>query len=357
MGNPVLIYVAHRLVDVPAYWNVTRSWDSTTNTTTRTPDANGVYTIQMIPEGGEKTKYYTTNIAHVNAIDGNSDYVVGMQVDENNNILTVYDPECLFGYTAFCRGYYVTESTSVICQLLSPDGSGNVKNGVIAVNAAIYNVSAYDTHNEPTTIRYGDQVYCMKNPTGEIASIYITRRYLGEEYMFWNLERKYDSTNKVNTREPKNEGSYVFNLVQDGRLVTGKTQDKAIANSIDSYSAPGLCLTYDPFANTTEYETDTEGNRLVTEMIITGVYDGNYAFGGTKQSGRTVVAINGNEITVRTNSGDETTFTLNEDVKITNVSDRYENYQGELTNLSLGDYIYIYRDIYCNVKAIYIRYH
>ena len=338
MGNPVLIYVAHRLVDSPAYWNVTRKWDSTNKQTSRVPnEETGLYEIELLPAGGEKTMYYTDKIEIASKIDQTSDYVVGLRVGEGNMIECVYDMEAIFGYTYLCRGYYVTEASSTVCTFLSAAGSGYSRTGVMAANCVPYNVSAAGTYGEVTTLQFGDLVYACKTPTGEVASAYVTRRYLGEQHLYWNLDRQWNSDTKE-TKRPLVDGYYVFDLVQDGKIIQAKTASKEIASTIDSYSAPGLYIKIE--------------NGIITEMPL----DGNYATGGTKWASRTVVAITEDgEVTLRSSSGSETTFTMTEDIKVTNVSGTFEDHKGELTELRVGDYVNVYRDIYCNILSIYIR--
>ena len=338
MGNPVLVYVAHRLVDSPAYWNVTRKWDSTLKQTSRVPNEQGIYEIELLPAGGVKTMYYTDDINLASAIDQTADYVVGLRVGEGNVIECVYDMESVFGYTYLCRGYYITDYNGTIATYLSAAGSGYTRNGVLASTCRIYNVSAHGTYGEETDFQFGDLVYSCKTPIGEVASAYITRRYLGEQHLYWNLERKWDSTNKVTTRTPDADGYYVFNLVQDGKFVTAKTKDIEVASTIDSYSAPGLYIKLDK-------------NGVICDKVL----DGNYATGGTKWASRTVVAINGEEVTLRSSSGSETTFVMTDDIKVTNVSATFKKYKGELSTLQVGDYVNVYRDIYCNIRSIYIR--
>ena len=339
MGNPVQIYVAHRLVDSIAYWNVTRSYDSANKQTSRTPnEETGLYEIELLPAGGVKTTYYTDDINLATAIDKPTERCVGLKVGEGNMIEYVYDMECIFGYTYFCNGYYVVDVTGSVCSVMSAAGSGYTKNGVMASSCVVYNVSEAidEVYGEVTELKFGDLVYSCKTPTGEIASAYVTRRFLGSEHLYWNLNRMWDSTNKVSTRQPDDEGFYVFELVQDGKIITAKTPDFEMACTIDIYSAPGLCI-------------------IIEDGIIKHVYDGNLATGGTKLASRTITAIDGNEITFVSSSGAEGTCILLDDCVVTNVSDTYLDHKGEVTELKVGDYVNIYRDIWCKGVAVYVR--
>jgi len=329
-GTPVLIYVAHRLVDSPAYFNVTRSYDSTALTTSREP-VNGYYEIEMVEAGKTGTKVYRTkDIELATAIDKTSDLCVGLKLAEDGKTIQyVYDMECVFGYTYFCRGYFIQDVTGSVATYLSPSYSGASKNGVLAAGAKVWNVSGHGTMGEETTLQYGDTVYACKTPIGEVANAYVTRRVLGINTAYWNITRKWDATNKTTTRVPDEEGYYVFEMAHNGKVVEVKTKDIKLANKIDSQ-------------NTHRYFS-----LLVNSKgIITEVNSAYFCLGGSRYASHYVIAVDGNKITTLNSSKTKQyEIILDDKCQIFNVSTAYKNNLGERTKLQVGDYITLYRDV------------
>lgn len=340
MGNPVQIYVTARRVDVPAFWNITRSYSSTTMQTTRTPNDKGIYEIEMLKAGDtKKTVYYTDDIEIATAVDKTADLVVGMKVGEGNKIEYVYDIESLFGNTYFVRGYYILDATGTVCTYLTPSGSGATKNGVLAADAKVYNISTIGKYGAETTLQPGDYVYAGKTPTGEVAYAFVVRRVLknGENMFYWRIDdRKYDSKNKVTTREKK-DGYYTYLFAHEGQQVTLKTDNIEFATALDSQSsAPAFAL-------------EVKGD------IITKVHEGTYAYGGTRFNGWTIDAINGKKIEVTSSTGSKGTWDIS-DAKIFNVSNSFSSHKGEkISSLKVGDVLANYRDINGTPKVIIVK--
>lgn len=342
MGNPVHIYVTRRQAECDAYWVVTRSYSSTTLQTTRTPNENGYYEIELLKAGDTKnTVYYTKDIELATAIDKPSDRCCGLKVGEGNIIERVYDLEAVFGHTYFCRGYFIMDATGSVATFLSPGGSGYTKNGVVAAGGKVWNVSTIGEYGAETTLQYGDCVYAGKTPIGEVAYAYVTSRALenGESKFYWRIDdRMYDSTNKVTTREPDADGYYTYLFAHEGEQVTLRTNNKDFATALDyQSSAPAFAL-------------EVKGD------IITAVHDGTYAYGGSRYNGWTVLAVNGNELSVVSSSGSEGTWIYDEDCKIFNVSNSYSSHKGErVYSIKVGDVLANYRDINGNPKVLVVK--
>lgn len=338
LGKPVLIYVAVRLVDSPAYWNVSRQYDSTTKTSTREPNANGYYEAQLLKAGDtEKRTYYFKTLEDVTALDNKTDRCVGLKVGEGNVVEYVYSMECVFGNSYFCQNYFVTEASPVVCTVQSSSGSGYTLNAVVSPDCKIWNVSTYGKYGEATTLQVGDTIYACKNPAGEIINAYVTRRTLGVDTMYWRLSsQKYDSTNKVTTRTPNEEGYYVYKFAHMGKQVILKTKDKKIANSIDSRSTPNMSL-------------------IVKDGIIQSYHSRTYAVGGIYREGYYVKDFTDSAVTIYSSSSKkEQTWNFAENVQIYNVSNSFKEFKGEKTKLQPNDYVYVYCDVYTNVQIIYV---
>lgn len=174
VGKPVLIYVTARRVDSPAYYNPNPQYDTEAKKTTRTPNAEGYYEIDLLMAGEtELQTYYVKDVKLANSIDKAADLFVGLKVGEGNVVEFVYDTESVFGNTYFCRGYSVTEASSSIVILAK---GKTVKNGVLAEGCKIWDVSDTQRIGEETAFREGDLVYAVKAPSGEIINAYIVQR-------------------------------------------------------------------------------------------------------------------------------------------------------------------------------------
>ena len=339
MGNAVHIYITRRQADSVGYWVVTRSYDSTNKVTTRVPNANGYYEIEMLKAGDTKnTIYYTKDIEIATAIDRPTERCVGLKVGEGNIIEAVYNDEAVFGYTYLVRGYYVSDATAGICTFMHPTNPAKTKNGVLAYGAKVWNVSTYGEYGAETTLQVGDYVFAGKNSIGEVAYAYVVRRTVGGEHFYWRADaRQYDSTLKVSTRVPDAEGYYVYPFVHDGKVVTLKTKDKKMADILDSQ------------ASCPAYTLEVKGD------IITVLHEGLYAYGGRRISSWTVQSIDGDQFTAISSTGVERTYTIPEDCVVYNASDAYVNNKGEKTTLRVGDLIAGFFDIRSELRLIIVR--
>lgn len=336
-GNVVLIYISVRLIDGPAYYRPTRKYSSTTAATTRKPNEQGVYEIELLREGDtEKKIYKTTDQAIATAIDQPKNNVLGLKVDENNNIIAVYDVYSLFGNGNFCRGSYVTDVTGSLANFST---ATNTKGGVLATDCKVYNVSAIGDYGKETTLQVGDYVYAYKQPTGEVIHIYVIRRYTGEHTIYFNLERLYDTEAKKSTREPDADGWYWFDMMVQGKQVRLKTKDIELVNAIDAVEIRITAL-------------------LVEGNVITDVIAAQYGTGGAKGlSGYNITAINsdGTVEAKHATNGKEGSFKMAEDCVVYNVSTMFDKYVGEVSKLQIGDMITAYYNMFGEAKVIFVR--
>lgn len=336
-GNVVLIYISVRLIDGPAYYRPTRKYSSTTAATTRKPNAQGVYEIELLREGDtEKKIYKTTDLAIATAVDQPKDNVLGLKVDENNNIISVYDVYSLFGNGNFCRGRYVSDVTGNIANFST---ATSTKGGILAADCKVYNVSAIGDYGKETTLQLGDYVYAYKQPSGEIIHLYVIRRYTGEDTMYFNLERLYDTEAKKSTRMPDADGWYWFDMMVQAKQVRLKTKDIEIVNAIDAIEIRITAL-------------------LVQGNVITDVVAAQYGTGGAKGlSGYCITSINadGTVDAKHASNGKEGSFKMAEDCEIYNVSQNFDKYVGERTTLKIGDMITAYHNMLGEAKVIFVR--
>ena len=170
LGNPVLIYITARQVDSPAYYNADPQYDSKTQKTKRTRNADGYFEIQLLKAGEtELQTYYTKDESVAKTIDKNADLCVGLKVSEGNIIEYVYDMDSVFGQSNFCRG-------ATVEKINGQQITANKKKGTLAEDCKIWNVSDTGEFGAETELRVGDYIYAARNPDSEIINIYILRR-------------------------------------------------------------------------------------------------------------------------------------------------------------------------------------
>ena len=342
-GEAVYVYKSVHRVDSIPYYIPTRKYDSTKKETTREPDANGWYTVELLPAGATvKQTYRTKDKATMSYLDSIGDKCVGLKL-EGDEIIYVYDPESLFGRTYLTKGRYITAITGSIVSCIAAGKPENVLNVVLAADCKIYDVSAVGLANGnyglETTLQVGDQIYASRQPTGEAINVYVTKRIIGTDKLYYNLSRKYDSEKKETTRQPDVEGWYVFELAHQGKIITAKTQSKKIASELDSYSPGAVGLE-------------------ISGGIIRQVYNPIYTTGGSKvASGYYVTAIHsdGTVETYAKVSGKRTTLKLADGCQIYNTSSNYIDHKGEKTTLKVGDMITAFTNYNGETEVLYVR--
>ena len=302
-NRAIVIYITTRLVDCPIYFSTSRKYNSTTEETSREPDAEGWYSVTLLKEGDNKAGVYKTKDKELMTyLDSNASRCFGIVADENNVIQRVYHPECLFGQSAWSNGGLVVEAIGSIVNRKSSATATSITNGVMMPDCKVYNASTTGEYGALTTLQAGDYIYAFRQPSGELIHIYVVRRRLGPDTMYYNLDRRYDSDTQSTTRTPDSNGFYTFTLAHNGEKVTLKTDDKALADALDAQSALAVSL-------------------LVEDGIILEVNAPNYACGGTQVShNEKYVGLNkkGKHTTVNAD-GKESTFTMAADCAIYDV--------------------------------------
>ena len=341
-GEVVLVYVAERLVDSPAYWSPTRKYSSTKKETTREIGESGYYEIQLYKEGSDKLEtYYVKDKETMSYMDSITAKIMGLKVLPGNIVEYAYDEQTLTGYTTATRGGVVTAVTGGIFTKMTYGKRGTESNMVLAPGARIWNVSQYGKYGEATTIQPGDHIYGVRQPTGEILLAFITKRTAGGEHMYWNTEILWDKTNKTSTREMDADGWYHFTMAHQGKLVELKTKDKKLVDKIDGLSIGATGL-------------DVSGG------VITAVYDAGYPYGGNKVASgyrfQYVTAEGKYFCTYASDATKTVEFVMAEDCVIYNVSAVYDKNIGErIYSIPKNAMLTCFCDIYGEVKVVYVR--
>ena len=113
--------------------------------------------------------------------------------------------------------------------------------------------------------------YSMLQCNGNICYVFIHVR-LVDSPVYFNITRMYKDSDT--TREPDADGWYVFDMACEGSSLKVKTQDRAIAKKMDSYSHRGMGLKMDGDVVQRVYSIDcVTGN----SALVTGRYVGSIA--------------------------------------------------------------------------------
>ncbi len=336
-GNVCYVYIVTRFEDYEVYYNRTRKWDSTTLTTTRVPDANGVYEFKMGYNGNEVT-LYTKDINVANAIDSQTAKCVGLAFDQEGYIVKAVHAKS----TNQCSGGIgpsyadVTELSAdglsgVIVK--TENGSSTTYNVKIAQDAKVYNVSTnVESHwFEPTTVKVGDNVHCLKNAAGELCYIVVLDRKLSLDLpVYYNRDRKWNSKTEITTRTPNANGEYEFKMGYNGAEVVLKTKDINVVNSIDREAAKcvGLEIGQDGYITKAVHAKNT--------LQCSGGIGPSYA-------DVTELSADGlSGVIVKTENGKATTYNVKiaQDAKVYNVSTNVESHWFEPTTVKVGDNVH-----------------
>lgn len=325
-GDVCILFIVSRAADLDLYYNLERKWDSSAKVSTRTPDADGWYHFNF-SVNGEHVNLKTQDPDVVYAIDERAARVLGLEL-EGDVIKAAHKPSAVTGRTNTAFDYTVVSKVSG--NEITATRNGKTYVAKMSASCEIYNVSASaGKTGEKTTVQVGDTIYGLAGFTKEVNEIYVTKR-AQYSHLYWNLDRSYDSANKVTKRTPDEDGYYYFRFLDDGKLVTYKTNSKAMANKIDSYVAIGMQYADDVITNVFKYDE------------INGLSGGGFG------SWKIVSSISGNTIIAGTEKG-----TMSSRVKVYNVSSS-AIVPGELTEVREGDRIHGIKDDRGKILYIFV---
>lgn len=345
-GKVTDVFIMARSETSPLYLRLDTAFDTTLQITTRQPDANGVYTIPFAVNGEtQQLKCKDKNL--VTDIDAGSGttQVMGLTFDEEgyiDGILTAasairgklvcntYNITAINGNqieaTRLLRGseqgrkanFTLTDTTQIV---MNEDGCGH------AIGSLVDGLVDYD------------RVLVWTDVENNAVYILVQQRKVFDEnvYMYFLQRRKYDSTNKVSTREPDAKGYYVFELAAKGKKVTAKTKNKELATKLD--------------ANSLQYFGLRVENGIIKEYYAPYCISGGYGIGGsryiTDTMGSVIRIVSGNDF----NSGGN--YMLSNETEIYDVTG-YCGKFGSKTTLQAGDRIVAQRDVELNLTHVYV---
>lgn len=177
-GTPLTVYVQRRKVDVPVFrLYPTTFYDSANKQTTRTPDGEGWYYIELIRAGEPGTKIYRTqDKALVNFLDSQTNTkLVGLRLD-GDVITQVYSSSSVYGGGVVNKGRYVDQVVGCMMNVRRNGRSGASVSMIMTPECKVYDVSGYGPLGAETQLRPGDVVESQCNLFGQIEAVFITSR-------------------------------------------------------------------------------------------------------------------------------------------------------------------------------------
>ena len=327
---------------VSVYWNVDRESYVAGNadgTSGRYPRSDGVYYIRLAGNGEQK-EYPVDSYDLVNRIDLQDCFIPVF--DENGYIVDIKTVnEVTGGLVAPALYVSSVEGNKIVA---------NTQGTFLGVNMTLEldeETEVYSIDGDslltglPTTVNVDDEIVAIKDLDGTIGTVFV-KPYKPVGDIYWNIHRKYNSTAKVTTRDTDALGYYVFEMALNGEVVTVRTRDYKIANSIDAQAAKCMALTFDDNGDIKTRETTSYAGVKAT-------------FGSWYH----VVGINGNMVTAEriaagTDQGNIMEGVMAPDCKIIDVSP-VGGYSGAYTELRVGDQIHGLRDARGRIAYIFVH--
>lgn len=329
-GNAIMIFVTRRKVDSKMYYNLSRSYNATEQTTTRKKEG-GYYVYEMLVDG-KVIKVKTDNKEFADKIDARSNQCCGLDLD-GNIITAVHDPVCVAGSVALGNKSPLTAIMGSVITVSDPY-SGQSWNAVLSADCKVYSavqgIYGKEVGGE-TTLQVGDQVTTWRNSREEIYLAFVTSRRVEGAKIYYNLNRMYNAEAKQTRREPNEEGYYEFLMASEGKQVTVKTRNRSLAIFMDAQTAPVMGLKVDKNGIVT-------GACEVAMAVPNGAKSCNYHYVKNLNASAGTFSTYYIEGGVQHDSS-IAQQKIAKNCKIWNVSQAYEKYRGERSTLKNGDQI------------------
>ena len=321
-GAVTHVYVKPIPVIGDVYWNTERQYNSTTKSSTREADDLGYFTY-VFAINGEQVTLRTRDQKVANAIDAQNAPVMTLEFDETGLITKKNSVKVATGGGSIASWFDVIDisgNTVTAERKLSGTRFGEVVEFTMRNDCAVYDCTDFaDVEGSVTTLRVGDRIHGQLDSRGRACIVFVVGNRIDGGVIGWNLDRKWDSTNKVSTRKPAADGFYYLKMAVGGKPVTVKTNSKAFVDKIDSFVCYGMKL---------------DENNNVKKVIAAQNIHGN----GTYASYYWITKIEGTTITAE-RDGQTQVIDLHEDFVCYDVSD-HASVKGEVTEPKVGDRVH-----------------
>ena len=229
--------------EVKIYWNIDRDdYPVTEEDMPTRANAGGIYRARFAVDGQQVDLFFDNSylMAEADSFD-----FMGIKVDENNYVQEVIPVEYCTGGVAVLN--YTVESfdgETIVCNAVSNLRGQRIKLRVNE-NTAIYNVGGEGLLvGLPGQIEIGQGICAVMGYDGVLTHVFVEPPFEMKP-VYWNVNRMYDSTNQVTTRESDALGVYTILFAVDGQQVEHKTKDVVVANAIDKFAAKCMYLEFD----------------------------------------------------------------------------------------------------------------
>lgn len=176
--TPLRVYIQRRKVEVPVFRIYpTTFYDSSSKQTSRTPDADGWYHIELISAGESGIKLYRTqDKALVSFLDSQTaTKLVGLRLD-GDVITQVYASSSVYGAGVHYKGYVVDQVVGCMMNVRRKGRKGAAISMVMTPDCKVYDISGLGALGAETELRPGDTVESQANLFGQIEAVFITSR-------------------------------------------------------------------------------------------------------------------------------------------------------------------------------------
>ena len=320
-GEATDVFIVRRTPKTDLYWRLNRIFDSKSNSTAREP-VGGIYTIPF-SVGGEQVELKCKDKDLVSLIDRSGDMsIMGLVMDEEGYITEILPAYRAVRGRELCRTYDVLsidgDKVSVINRQ-NDDVYGRTYHITLDETCQIFDVSGgADQIGEFTDkLQVGDQVTVYTDSMGVATHIFVHVRLL-DSPVYFNLYQMY--TGSQTARQPDGEGWYTYQMVCEGEFLTLKTNQKSIADKIDSLSSQALGMYRDGDVITKVFDAScvTGADALVVGRYVTSHTAAMIASTTARRYGERIVM-------------------LNKDCKIYDMTGNVGTKWGEETTLKEGD--------------------
>ncbi len=322
---------------IELYWNV-EAKEYNTGVYTRTANDDG-HVMMLFSKDGEQVRLPVKDYFLACKLDILG--VAGLVFDENGVVVDALRVEdCTGGYIA--KNCIVTkiEGATVTCNTSGLlDGRDVVFE--LPEGTPVWNVAGTGiTVGIPWTVGLDDLVTVIANDDGSIRCVY-TEGYTEPMDIYWNVNRKWDSSAKVSTRMSDPTGGYTITLACNGEVKDYRAKDSSIVQEIDAMAAKCMGL-----------EFDEEG--YITRVIHGGSATG----GGSVASWYDVMEIDGQRVEFKrvassSNMGATYSGMMAKNMKVFDVSGNGA-FVGEPTELRLNDRVHCLLDSRNRLSVVFV---
>lgn len=338
-GEVTHVYIINRKVaGTTLFWKVeTMQYNSKTKETTRTRDADGYYTYQMIKAGGKEMTVKTKSKAVASKIDSySSTKPVALKVNSKGIVTDIYPGWAWNGGYFVHSAFWITGKHPTEPNTYKDIASTGAESTLtLQDNCKIYNVSlVYNKYRgESTTLKAGDKFYAIAGQDGKVQVVLVYER-----------EANTKIYRRVSYELNEETGVYTFKLAVDGKVKEFTCANETVAKKIlDQSLGFGLRV------------SGTKIQQMYAASAAPEVWAGLVSYYDvTKISGRTVTVKRNKP--GQTDTGKTAEFTMAPNCKVymwdQNVT---PNARGKAAKLQVGDRIYAYKNNDGEATIIYIE--